>query len=125
MLKVLGDERTSQEGGELALGLDELARQGAQRMIAAALDEEVEAYLGRHRGERDERGHALVVRNGRARGRKVTVGSGTIELRAPRVHDRREGERFTSKILPPYMRRSPKVTEVLPVLNQGQVPICV
>ncbi|HSH75300.1 MAG TPA: IS256 family transposase, partial [Longimicrobiales bacterium] len=66
MLKVLGDERTSQEGGELALGLDELARQGAQRMIAAALDEEVEAYLGRHRGERDERGHALVVRNGRA-----------------------------------------------------------
>ncbi|HSH74393.1 MAG TPA: transposase [Longimicrobiales bacterium] len=95
MLKALGDEGTSQEGGELALGLDELARQGAQGMIAAALDEEAEAYLGRHRGER---GYALVVRTGRARGRKVTVESGTIELRAPRVHDRREGERFTSKI---------------------------
>jgi transposase-like protein len=112
MLKVLGDGETGQEIGTL----DELAREGARRMIWAALDEEVEAYLARHRDLRDERGHALVVRNGRARPRKVTVGSGTIEVSLPRVNDRREGERFTSKILPPYMRRSPKVAEVLPIL---------
>ena len=112
MLKVVRDSETSQEIG----ALDELAREGARRMIAAALDAEVEAYLTRHRSERDERGHALVVKNGRARPRKVTVGSGTVEVRAPRVNDRRDGERFTSKILPPYMRRSPKVTEVLPIL---------
>jgi putative transposase len=62
-----------------------------------------------------------VVRNGKARRRRVTVGSGTVEMVAPRVNDRRvdvEGERkrFTSAILPPYMRRSPKVAEVLPIL---------
>jgi transposase-like protein len=85
-------------------------------MLLAALDVEVAAYVERHRGYRDERGHALVVRNGRARARKVTVGAGTLEVAAPRVADRREGERFTSRILPPYMRRSPKVEETLPVL---------
>jgi transposase-like protein len=116
MVKVLRDAGRSQESETLAMALDELAQEGARRMIATALDEEVEAYLARHRGERNEQGHALVVRNGRARARKVTVGSGTIEVSAPRVNDRREGERFTSKILPPYMRRSPKVTEVLPIL---------
>src|SRR5204863_5348918 len=62
-----------------------------------------------------------VVRNGKGRTRKVTVGSGTIPVSAPRVNDRRtdqdgERRRFTSRILPPYMRRSPKVAEVLPVL---------
>lgn len=116
MLKVVRDPDTGQEIEEIATSLDTLAREGARRMIAAALDEEVEAYMARHRGLSDERGHALVVKNGRARPRKVTVGSGTVEVRAPRVHDRRDGERFTSKILPPYMRRSPKVTEVLPIL---------
>jgi hypothetical protein len=70
---------------------------------------------------RDADGHALVVRNGKSRTRGVTIGSGTIAVSAPRVNDRRgdaEGERckFTSRILPPYMRRSPKVAEVLPVL---------
>jgi len=61
-----------------------------------------------------------VVRNGRARARKVTMGCGTVEVEAPRVNDKREvdgqRQRFTSDILPPYMRRSPKVSEVLPVL---------
>jgi len=61
-------------------------------------------------------GHAQVVRNGRGRPRKVTVGAGTLKVAAPRVDDRREGERFTSQILPPYMRRSPKVEEALPLL---------
>jgi putative transposase len=75
----------------------------------------------RHRGERDEQGHALVVRNGQAKPRKLTLGAGTVELKAPRVDDRRrdengERQRFTSQILPPYMRRSPKVAEVLPIL---------
>lgn len=102
--------------GQEATDLDELARQGARRMLMAALDVEVTEYVTRHRGERDERGHARVVRNGRAQPRKVTVGSGTMEVRAPRVDDRREGQKFTSRILPPYMRRSPKVSEVLPIL---------
>ena len=90
-------------------------------MLATALENEVAAYLERHQAH-DEKGHALVVRNGKARERSVTVGSGTLRIRAPRVDDRRrglDGERvatFHSQILPPYMRRSPKVSEVLPVL---------
>jgi transposase-like protein len=101
---------------EILQSLDELAREGARRMIAAALELEVDAYLEQLRDARDEKGRALVVRNGRARERKVTVGAGTIAIRAPRVHDRRPGQRFTSKILPPYMRRSPAVDEALPAL---------
>lgn len=96
--------------------LDDLAREGARRMLVEALQAEVRAYVDRHDEARDEDGQALVVRNGKARPRKVTLGSGTVEVAAPRVHDRRAGERFTSRILPPYMRRSPEVAEVLPLL---------
>jgi len=119
MLKVVADAGELQ-AGDVSLTLDEIAREGARRMLAAALEAEVAAYLERYRDERDERGHALVVRNGRARPRKITLGSGTVEIQAPRVNDRRvvdgERQRFTSRILPPYMRRSPKVAEVLPIL---------
>jgi putative transposase len=119
MLK-LHMEGAGEQAGEMELTLDELAREGARRMLIAALEAEVAEYIERHRGERDEAGHAQVVRNGRAERRKLTTGAGTLEICAPRVNDRRvvEGERqrFTSEILPPYMRRSPKVAEVLPVL---------
>ena len=120
MLKVVADE-SAQDRTDGRSVLDEIAREGARRMLVAALEAEVAAYLEAHRGERDEDGYALVVRNGKGRSRKVTVGSGTIPVSAPRVNDRRtdqdgERRRFTSRILPPYMRRSPKVAEVLPVL---------
>src|SRR3954469_14334086 len=110
------------EDDQIPVGLDELAREGARRMIAAALRAEADEYVERFADERGEDGKRLVVRNGRARERKVTVGSGTVAVRAPRVNDKRvdpvSGERakFSSKILPAYARRSPKVTEVLPIL---------
>ena len=118
MLRVVENTpETKDEEGPLSL--DALAREGARRMLEQALEQEVAAYLERHRGERDEDGRALVVRNGKGKARKVTTGAGTIEIQAPRVNDKRvdeagERQRFTSKILPPYMRRSPKVAEVLP-----------
>ncbi len=98
---------------DFASDLDEIAREGARRMLAQALEAEVADYIARNQ-ERDDEGRAKVVRNGKARTRKVTLGSGTIEVRAPRVDDRREPEdgsrhRFRSQILPPYLRRSPKV----------------
>ena len=94
MLKVVEQAGTDQENGGLeGKSLDELAREGAQRMIAAALDEEVEAFLARHRDERNGRGHAQVVRNGRARPRKVTTGAGTMEIQA---HGSTIGERERS-----------------------------
>lgn len=100
--------------------LDDLARVGARRMIATALQIEVDDYLARFRGERDAVGHALVVRNGTARERPVTTGVGPLPLAAPRVNDRRVvggvRQKFTSAILPPYVRRSPRLESVLPLL---------
>jgi putative transposase len=110
------------EEDEGRVTLDGLAREGARRMIAAALEAEVEEYVGSFVEEVDEDCKRLVVRNGRARERRVTVGSGTVAIRAPRVNDRRtddetgERKKFSSRILPAYARRSPKVTEVLPTL---------
>ena len=97
--------------------LDELAREGARRMIAAALEAEVEEYVEALRHLRDEKGHALVVRNGKSHHeRTVQLGAGRSRFSAPRVNDRRPEVRFTSEILPPYMRRSPRLEEALPVL---------
>ncbi len=73
----------------LLLDLDEIARQGARRMLAQALEAEVDAYLEAAKDQRDENGHALVVRNGRARERAVLLGAGAVEVKAPRVNDRR------------------------------------
>jgi putative transposase len=87
MLKVIGTKSAEDEVDGRFL-LDEIAREGALRMLLAALEAEVAAYLEAHREERDAEGHALVVRNGKGRTRKVTVGSGTIPVSAPRVNDR-------------------------------------
>src|SRR5215472_14217478 len=121
----MADVRTLQiesDDARVGVALDELAREGARRMIAAALEAEVADYVERFAEECDEDGKRFVVRNGRARERKLTVGSGTVPIRAPRVNDKRvdeetgERKRFSSRILPAYARRSPKVTEVLPIL---------
>lgn len=101
---------------EIHVSLDELVQRGAQRMLAAALQAEVDEYVQRHGDKRDENGHALVVRNGRARERTVQCGAGQLKVRAPRVHDKRPEQKFTSRILPPYMRKSPRLEEAVPVL---------
>ena len=91
-------------------------------MLAAALEAEVAAYIAAHAGELDERGHRLVVRNGHAVPRQVLTSAGAVPVRAPRVNDKRidetTGERrqFASVILPAWCRKSPKITEVLPLL---------
>jgi hypothetical protein len=105
MLSVVADE---QARAELRVDLDELAREGARRMLAAALEAEVDDYLAEHAAERDEHGRRLVVRNGHARQREVTTAAGAISVRAPRVDDRRtdpvsgERMRFRSVILPSW-----------------------
>src|ERR687883_471543 len=114
MLRIVASEQAEQDA--FKLDLDALVREGARRMLLAALNAEVDEYMAEHAGQRDEAGQALVVRHGVAEPRTVTTAAGELEIRAPRVHDRREGRRFTSAILPPWARRSPKVTEVLPVL---------
>ena len=119
MLSVLAEETARTE---LRGDLDELAREAARRMLAAALEAEVDDYLAAYAAERDQGGRRLVVRNGHARQRAVTTAAGAVAVRAPRVDDRRtdpvtgERVRFRSVILPPWCRKSPKVAEVLPLL---------
>jgi transposase-like protein len=119
MLRVLVDEAAD---AELSVTLDELVAEGARRMLAAALEAEVDAYVRALANERDDGGRRLVVRNGHAEPRSLVTGAGPLEVRAPRVNDRRtdevtgERKRFCSSILPPWARRSPKVADVLPLL---------
>jgi len=106
-------------GGSL---LDEIVRDGARRMLAAALEAEVAAYIAANVDQLDERGRRLVVRNGRAKPRQVLTSAGSVEVVAPRVDDKRTNEvtgerkRFASVILPAWCRKSPKINEVLPLL---------
>jgi transposase-like protein len=108
-------------GGSASL-IDEIVREGARRMLAQALKAEVDAYIAQFVDERDERGHRLVVRNGHHQPRQVLTAAGAIEVTAPRVNDRRtdaatgERMRFSSAILPAWARKTPTVTEVLPLL---------
>ena len=100
---------------------DEVLRQGARQMLVKAIEEEVSAYIEAHREEVDENGWRLVVRNGHARERTLVSGAGQLKIRAPRVDDRRVDEqgqrfRFTSQILPPYLRRTKSVEELIPWL---------
>jgi len=91
-------------------------------MLAEALQAEVNDYIARHLKEHDENGRRLVVRNGSHQPREVLTSAGAVEVVAPRVNDRRvdpdtgERMRFTSAILPPWCRKTPKITEVLPLL---------
>ena len=80
--------------------MDEIAREGARRTLIEALEAEVDDYIERHRGERDQQGYALVVRNWQASTRKVMLGAGTVELRAPRVNDSRHDVRVIASALP-------------------------
>jgi transposase-like protein len=102
--------------------IDEIVREGARRMLAEALQAEVDAYIARFVAERDENGRRLVVRNGSHPSREVLTSAGAVEVRAPRVNDRRvdpdtgERARFASAILPAWCRKTPKITEVLPLL---------
>ena len=102
--------------------LDQLLREGARSMLQHAIEREVAEYLGAHAHERDPHtGRRLVVRNGHLPARKVLTGLGPIEVRQPRVNDRRVDEagnrfRFTSKVLPPYLRRAKSVEELVPWL---------
>ena len=102
--------------------LDEIVRDGARRMLAAALAAEVAAYIDAHAGEVDEHGRRLVVRNGHHHQREVLTAAGAVSVTAPRVNDKRidadtgERQRFSSAILPAWARKSPQMTEVLPLL---------
>lgn len=102
--------------------IDQILREGARQMLAAALQAEVDAYIAAFADERDENGRRLVVRNGHHQPREILAAAGAIEVKAPRVNDKRidevtgERRRFSSAILPAWCRKTPQLTEVLPLL---------
>ena len=99
--------------------LTTVLRQGAQAMLKTAVEAEVAEWIGEHEHLKDERGHRQVVRNGYLPQRTITTGIGPVEVRQPRVLDRRtedEAEAFSSKILPPYLRKTRSIEELLPWL---------
>ena len=122
MLKVAQDGESACENGAGGSLLDEIVRDGARAMLAAALQAEVAAYVEAHADQLDEAGHRLVVSNGHHAEREVTTAAGAVSVRAPRVNDKRIDEesgermRFSSAILPAWARKSPRVAEVLPLL---------
>jgi hypothetical protein len=126
MLTVVSDPEVTPAAAAVAASsvspIDEIVREGARRMLAAASEAEVVAYIAAHADQLDEEGHRLVVRNGHAVLRQVVTSAGAVQVRAPRVNDKRVDEvtgqrrRFASVVLPAWCRKSPKVTEVLPLL---------
>ncbi|MEU6091591.1 IS256 family transposase [Streptomyces sp. NPDC047085] len=119
MLTVVTEDGSTPSGSSL---LDEIGREGARRMPAVALEAEVNAYIADLVDERDDKGRRLVVRNGYHQPRQVITAAGVVEVKAPRVNDNRvdeaTGERqpLSSANLPPWCRKSPKISEVLPLL---------
>ncbi len=103
VLSVVTDDGSTQSGSLI----DEIVREGARRILAAALEAEVDQYIAELAAETDDHGRRLVVRNGHHLPRTVVTAAGPVEVRAPRVNDRRvdeatgERKRFSSKILPP------------------------
>ena len=123
MLTVVHDADASNENGTAGGSLlDEIVRDGARAMLAAALAAEVAAYIDAYAGEVDQDGYRLVVRNGYHGEREVLTAAGAVPVRAPRVNDKRvdpdsgERQRFSSAILPAWARKSPQMAEVLPLL---------
>jgi hypothetical protein len=101
--------------------LTPILREGAQRLLKQAIEAEVDDYIQGHASSRDQAGHRLVVRNGYKDEREIQTGIGPIAVRQPRVNDKRVDEKgqrlqFTSAILPPYLRKTRSIEELIPWL---------
>jgi transposase-like protein len=88
-------------------------------MLTLAIEAEVVEWIDQHASLKSDDGHRLVVRNGYLPARKISTGVGFVEVTQPRVHDRRppdQAEKFSSKILPPYLRKTKSLEELIPWL---------
>jgi transposase-like protein len=94
---------------------ERLLQEGARKLLQTAIENEIIEYIQFHQDRRDENGQRLVVRNGHLPEREIISGIGPIKVRQPRVRHH-DGGRFSSAILPPFMRRTPSVDALIPVL---------
>ena len=102
------DEKKQVEEGPKSV-LEQIIQEGARKLLQAAIESEVAEYIERFKELKNEKGHRMVVKNGTSPERMLVTGVGPFKIRQPRIHDRREGEIFTSAILPRYMRRVPTI----------------
>ena len=96
--------------------LSEILKLGARRLLMQAVESEVEEYIFKNSLEKDSKGKRLVVRNGYSNERTIQTGLGPIDISMPRVNDKRPDKYFTSKILPPYLRKTKELEELIPWL---------
>jgi transposase-like protein len=111
---IVGDQTQAQATGRDVL--EEILAQGARQLLQQAIENEVTEHIQAHAQHRDEQGHRMVVRNGRLPHREILTGMGPIKIEQPRVHDRRPEQKFSSRILPPYMRRLKSLDALVPAL---------
>jgi len=105
-----------QSVSEVKSVFEEVIQRGAREMLLRAIEAEVAGYIDQHAHLRDEAGHRLVVRNGHLPEREILTGIGPIPICQPRVNDKRPEQKFTSTILPPFMRRVPSIDALIPCL---------
>lgn len=96
--------------------LEEIIREGARKLLQAAVEQEVTTYIEKFKDLKDEEGRRIVVRHGFLPERSLLTGIGPVSVKQPRVRDKREGESFTSAILPRYLRRVPSLDNLIPTL---------
>ena len=109
------DELVTKENQQKSV-LEEIIREGARKLLQTAVEQEVTAYIEMFKDVRDENGKRVVVRHGFLPERSLLTGIGPVKVKQPRVRDKREGESFTSAILPRYMRRAPSLDNLIPTL---------
>ena len=110
----IGRENQVEEGKKNLL--EEIIREGARKLLQAAIEHEVSAYIEQFKDVQDEKGRRIVVRHGHLPERSLLTGIGPVWVKQPRVRDKRAGIAFTSAILPRYMRRVPSLDNLIPTL---------
>ena len=100
----------------VADALTAVLRSGARELLQQAIEAEVSAFVAQHRELKDEENHQRIVRNGYQPQRTIQTGIGDVPVKTPRVRDRQGTIKFSSSILPRYLRRTKSVDELLPWL---------
>lgn len=109
-------ENKNHQGTSFDGVLAQIVREGARRLLQQALENEVEEQLEQFKNLKDEKNNNIVVRNGYLPNREIHTGAGPLEIQQPRLRDKRGEQKFSSSILPPYIRRSPTVEAIIPLM---------
>lgn len=116
MKKITLSQDKNPSGISSRSALDEMLRDGARKMLQEAIEAEVALYIQDCQELRDPMNRRIVKRNGHLPERSILTGIGSLNIRQPRVKDKREGVAFSSVILPKYKRRTPSLDAAIPEL---------